>query len=377
MTSESKEIMKNSLFEILKHESSHNVRSQIHDTIAELFVFCFKKNEWTDVLDKLSELISSPSDYKQREAGLLILGHICSMEPILMRQHLEVLRDLSAIGLEDSSLSVQMSTLVALTGFISATRTKNLRKTFQSLIPNIINVLTTALNNSKLHEAFSIIQIFHDWVDIDPLFFKPYLTLLSTTLLEICRSNVDEDLTDQAVLLLSSLISIRTKDMLSIDGFLREYISILMNLLLRMDDYTVEEWNRLKENERTTVSQSERVETSIDSLSLAVGGEVLLPHILEYIQSFVQNPDWKYRHSGIMALGLIIEGCKPQFLLSLHDIVNLVVNHMRDPHPRVRWVATFTLGSISSDLSPKIQRQFPHLILPVLAERLDETDFPK
>lgn len=377
LSGESKELIKNSLFESLKNETKVKVRNQLHDTIAEVFVHVFKKNEWTDVLDKLSELISSQNDYRHREAGFLILGQICSMEPILMRPHLEVLKNLSTLGLEDSSTSVQISTLVALTGFISATRTKSLRKMFQPLIPKIINVLTTVLNSSNIDEAFSIIQIFHDWVEMDPLFFKPYLSLVTMTFLEICKSNIDEDIVDQTVMVLSTMISSRTKDMLSINGFLEEYISILMNLLLRLDDYTIEEWNALNENERTSVSQSEKVEANIDNLSNAVGGEILLPHMLEYIQTFVQNPDWKYRHSGIMALGLIIEGCKAQFLLSLHDIVNLVVSHMSDPHPRVRWVATHTLGSLSSDLSPKVQLQFPHLILPALAERLDETNFPK
>jgi hypothetical protein len=52
-----------------------------------------------------------------------------------------------------------------------------------------------------------------------------------------------------------------------------------------------------------------------------------------------QNPDWKYRHAGLMALSAIDKGCHQQMEGTLSEIVNFVLLFLQDPHPRVRYAA--------------------------------------
>ncbi|KAJ8787277.1 hypothetical protein J1605_005863 [Eschrichtius robustus] len=72
-------------------------------------------------------------------------------------------------------------------------------------------------------------------------------------------------------------------------------------------------------------------ESALDRMACGLGGKLVLPMIKEHIMQMLQNPDWKYRHAGLMALSAIGEGCHQQMEGILNEIVNFVLLFLQDP----------------------------------------------
>jgi len=57
----------------------------------------------------------------------------------------------------------------------------------------------------------------------------------------------------------------------------------------------------------------------------------MLPHIIQNIPPMLNNPDWKYRHSALMAISAVGEGCHKQMEAMLPQIMEGVLTYLQDP----------------------------------------------
>lgn len=78
-----------------------------------------------------------------------------------------------------------------------------------------------------------------------------------------------------------------------------------------------------------------------------------------------------------MTISSIGEGCQKIMQAELDNILTLVVQFVRDPHPRVRYAACHALGQMSTDFAPKIQSQFHKIIVPALMHCMDDVENPR
>lgn len=375
VSNESKETIKKLLIECLKNETSQTVRSELINTISDLVASPANRIHWPEFLDILLEFVNS-KELKHRQSAILILGQICTLNPELLRSQVEMIMSIAEAGLNDNSTEIQLSTIAAGTGFIMVTKKKMLRKFFYPLIPKIMNFLSVAIGENRNDDAQTVLQLFGDWIEIDQFIFRPYLGDVTNLILKICFEIEDQSLLYQAIYFLSSLISLRPKDMQSIDGFIPNYIKVILETLLKLDD-SIEVWKEMSLDDEENESVAKQVESCLDVLSGAIGGEALIPHIMDPIISFIGNPDWKHQHAGLTALSLIAGGCKNQFLQSVHDIVHLILPHMQSEHPRIRWAACNAIEIFSHILSPIIQVEYHNEILPEIIKLIDESDFTK
>ncbi|XP_070033078.1 uncharacterized protein [Nicotiana tomentosiformis] len=116
---------------------------------------------------------------------------------------------------------------------------------------------------------------------------------------------------------------------------------------------------------------------SLGRLAIALGGNVILPSCLEYLFSFLYDENWRIRHAGVTAIGLISEGCSKALLQEMGQLVETVVMLIHDTHPRVHWATIHAIGQLSKYLSPHFQEQYHQQILPALREVLDDFDNPR
>lgn len=376
VSNESKETTKKVLLECLRNENSQIVRSELNNTIAELVASPTNRIHWPDFLDHLIEFVKSKECLEHRESAILILGQICSLNPELVRNQIEMLIGIAEAGLDDPSTKIQLSTIAAGTGFLVVTKKKTLRKYFYPLIPKIMNFLLKAIEDNRYDDAQTVLQLFGDWIEIDQYIFRPYLSDVTNLILKLCYSITDQSLLFQAIYFLSSMVSLRPKDMLHVDGFLPSYIKLILEILVRLDD-SIEVWKEMSRDDEENESIAKQVETCLDVLSGAIGGEALIPHIMGPIISFIGESDWKHQHAGLSALSLIAGGCKNQFLHSVHDVVHLILPHLQSEHPRIRWAACNAIEVFSHTLSPVIQEQYHNQILPEIIKLLDDVDFTK
>lgn len=66
--------------------------------------------------------------------------------------------------------------------------------------------------------------------------------------------------------------------------------------------------------------------TCLSLLSQCVGNMVIAP-VVPFIETNIQNEDWRNREAAVMAFGSILDGPAPQVLTPLVDQVIININH--------------------------------------------------
>ncbi|KAG1347591.1 hypothetical protein COCNU_06G014200 [Cocos nucifera] len=114
--------------------------------------------------------------------------------------------------------------------------------------------------------------------------------------------------------------------------------------------------------QETTQSPTERAysvaQECLDRLSIAVGGNTIVPVASELLPAYLSAPEWQKHHAALITLAQIAEGCSKVMIKNLEQVVNMVLNSFQDPHPRVRWAAINAIGQLSTDLGPDLQVQY-------------------
>ncbi|CAF4725860.1 unnamed protein product, partial [Rotaria sp. Silwood2] len=90
--------------------------------------------------------------------------------------------------------------------------------------------------------------------------------------------------------------------------YMNRLVPQLLEMMVDLDDDP--EWS-IKDTIEDEEDDSNAVvgESSLDRLACALGGKTMLTYILTTVQTMLQNPDWRYRHAGLMAISATGEGC--------------------------------------------------------------------
>jgi len=368
--------VKSGLLHALHHETSDLMRAKLNDTVADLAAHIAGAGEWPELLDDLFSM-SSSTDTMHRESGLLIFGQILNALSELLQPYTIQLRDILINGMNDASLSVRISGLRATTGFIVAARTFEMKEQLQSLVPAMLSVLSAAMTARHAQSISTCLEVFIDWA-IDPLFFAGQMQAVLEMMYEICNNPNMPGQQQMAAEFLVSLASRQPKFMANVQGYVPSMVDTLLKRLMEVDELTVQEWNETSDEEIVEVSTSDQIEESLDTFCLALGGRVLVPHMMGPLVQLINNmQDWRARYAGLMATSLIAEGCKNALKASLADLVALVLPRLQDPHPRVRWACLNAVGQLAHDFAPNFQDDFHETVMPMVIAMFEDDSNPK
>uniref|UniRef100_A0AAY4B4Z7 IPO5 n=1 Tax=Denticeps clupeoides TaxID=299321 RepID=A0AAY4B4Z7_9TELE len=154
--------------------------------------------------------------------------------------------------------------------------------------------------------------------------------------------------------------------------------SVPQMLAMMVDLEEDEEWAMADELEDDDFdSNAVAGESALDRIACGLGGKIVLPMIKQHIMQMLQNPDWKYRHAGLMALSAIGEGCHQQMESILNEIVNFVLLFCQDPHPRVRYAACNAIGQMATDFAPNFQKKFHDKVISALLQTMEDQTNPR
>lgn len=115
-------------------------------------------------------------------------------------------------------------------------------------------------------------------------------------------------------------------------------------------------------------------EQCMDRLANKLGGVVILGPTFNWLPRMMQSMAWRDRHAALMAISAISEGCRDQMIGELHQVLDLVVPALKDPHPRVRWAGCNALGQMSTDFAPTVQKEFYDPVLKAIIPCLDSPE---
>jgi hypothetical protein len=107
--------------------------------------------------------------------------------------------------------------------------------------------------------------------------------------------------------------------------FVETIVPIILQMMLELEDD--DNWNAGQDEDEVDITNPDIGEEALDRLALALGGKSLVPVLFAIIPSLFSNTDWKHRHTALMSISIVGEGCSKYLLPNLTEIVKYVNRH--------------------------------------------------
>jgi len=373
------EMCKTELLKLLHTEPDENMRKKVCDCVAELakrYLDEEGNNQWPDVLKFLYECCNSGED-RLKECALHIIiafpGIFGGQQDTYLTVIKEMLVSCIVPGIPDK---VRLLAARASCMFIIECVEDTKFGFFADIYPGILEMIQISVQQA---EDDSLLKSFVEVVELAPKLVKPQLQDTITLMLQIASNATIED--NWRHLALEALVTLAETSPPMIRQQGKDFIPKIINemLALMVDMEEDEQWVFKDDLEDTDIDSNPVTgESSLDRLTCALGGKVVLPHIISTIPPMLQHADWKYRHAALMAVSAIAEGCAKQMEPLLASVVDSILPFLKDAHPRVRHAACNALGQLATDFSILFQKKFHAKVMPGFLELLlSDTAFPR
>uniref|UniRef100_A0A2K6F819 Importin 5 n=1 Tax=Propithecus coquereli TaxID=379532 RepID=A0A2K6F819_PROCO len=364
--------IKSELLMIIQMETQSSMRKKICDIAAELARNLIDEdgnNQWPEGLKFLFDSVSS-QNVGLREAALHIFWNFPGIFGNQQQHYLDVIKRMLVQCMQDQEHPpIRTLSARATAAFILANEHNvALFKHFSDLLPGFLQ----AVNDSCYQNDDSVLKSLVEIADTVPKYLRPHLEATLQLSLKLCGdtslNNMQRQLALEVIVTLSETAA----------AMLRKHTNIVAQtipqmLAMMVDLEEDEDWANADELEDDDFdSNAVAGESALDRMACGLGGKLVLPMIKEHIMQMLQNPDWKYRHAGLMALSAIGEGCHQQMEGILNEIVNFVLLFLQDPHPRVRYAACNAVGQMATDFAPGFQKKFHEKVIAALLQTMED-----
>ncbi|KAL1832006.1 hypothetical protein DCAR_0102023 [Daucus carota subsp. sativus] len=372
--------VKSILINCVQKEEVKSIVKKLCDTVSELASSILSENGWPELLPFMFQCVSS-ENVRLQESAFLIFAQLAQYIGEMLVPYVKSLHDVFLQCLTSSgSFDVRIAALSAVINFIQCLSTSD-RDRFQDLLPVMMRTLTEALNGGQEATAQEALELLIELAGTEPRFLRRQLVEVVGSMLQIAEAETLEEGTRHlAIEFVITLAEARERApgmMRKLPQFISRLFSILMNMLLDIED--VPEWHTADtEDEDAGESSNYSVgQECLDRLAIALGGNTIVPVASDQLPAYLAAPDWQKHHAALIALAQIAEGCSKVMIKNLEQVVTMVLNSFQDPHPRVRWAAINAIGQLSTDLGPDLQVQYHQRVLPSLAAAMDDFQNPR
>jgi hypothetical protein len=365
------------LLQALSSEPLAPIRRKIGDAVAEMARSSIDDdnvNHWVELLSFLFECctLEQPHLY---ESALHIISVVPGVFANQLISCLDVIKGLLLKALQAPQNEVQSEAFKATVAFITHLDTAQLRSRFTDMLPLLLAIVGKSVEGQ---EDDSLLKAFIDLGEQCPKFLRPQLDATIELMLKIMALTDLEDSWRQLALEVLVTTSENAPAMMRKQSrYLPEIVSQCLKFMLEVEEDS--DWLTADnlEDEDDSTSNAIVGETSLDRLANALGGKVILPHIIRNITSMLRSEDWHCRHAMLMAISAVGEGCEKQVQPILGDVVQAVLPYCQDQHPRVRYAACNALGQLANDFAPTLQLKHHSKVIPALLIVLDDYATPR
>uniref|UniRef100_H3B692 Importin-5 n=1 Tax=Latimeria chalumnae TaxID=7897 RepID=H3B692_LATCH len=361
----------------IQMETSPNMRKKICDIAAELARNLIDDDgniQWQEVLKFLFDSVSS-QNVVLREAALHIFWNFPGIFGNQQQHYLDVIKRMLVQCMQDQENPMirTLSARAAASFILANEQNAPLLKHFADLLPGILQVVSESCYQNDDSVLKSLVEI----ADTVPKYLRPHLEPTLHLSLKLCSdtslTNMQRQLAMEVIVTLSETASASLRKHTNI---VAQAIPQMLAMMVDLDDD--EDWANADDLEDDDFeSNAVAGESALDRMACGLGGKIVLPIIKEHIMQMLQNPDWKYRHAGLMALSAIGEGCHQQMEGILNEIVNFVLLFLQDPHPRVRYAACNAIGQMATDFALGFQKKFHEKVIAALLQTMEDQTNPR
>ncbi|KAJ1557984.1 hypothetical protein HK096_004234, partial [Nowakowskiella sp. JEL0078] len=371
---ESRSFCQEQLLGSLNDESETSVRKSVNETIAYLTAQLIQDGgRWDELLYVLFECTKSLSA-PHRESAFKIIS---SLPDILGSHDHNVIKQIFMTGLSDGVVAVRVSCLEALISYYTDLEKASVRQNFNDAILLGLDGITSLIAGETEEQLRDAVACFIELGDKSPAVFKHILPKTVEVILAIMISNVlEHDTQELALEVLLSIAENKPAIVRKYPRFVQALLPVLLEWMTDLDDE--QDWYTSEDPEEEDANEKfDAATTALDRLALSLGGSALLGEAFQLIPTLLGDTQWQRRHAGLFAISVLGEGCHDLIELELDKVVKLVSNYFTDSHPRVRYAACNTIGQMSTDFAPKIEKEYHELIMTSLIQVMDDMIFPR
>nr|GLL21198.1 importin-5-like [Ipomoea trifida] len=373
--------IKSMLLTCIQKEEVKTIIKKLCDTISELASSILPENQWPEILPFMFQCVTSDSP-KLQESAFLIFAQLAQYIGETLVPYIKDLHSVFLQTLNNSpSSDVRIAALSVVINFIQCLTSSSDRDRFQDLLPSMMRTLTEALNSSQEATAQEALELLIELAGTEPRFLRRQLVDVVGAMLQIAEADTLEKGTRHlAIELVITLAEARERApgmMRKLPQFISRLFAILLKMLLDIDDEPAWHSAEAEDEDAGETSNYSVGQECLDRLSIALGGNTIVPVASEQLPAYLAALEWQKHHAALIALAQIAEGCSKVMIKNLEQIVTMVLSSFQDPHPRVRWAAINAIGQLSTDLGPDLQVQYHNRVLPSLAASMDDFQNPR
>uniref|UniRef100_A0A7S0J6U6 TOG domain-containing protein n=1 Tax=Calcidiscus leptoporus TaxID=127549 RepID=A0A7S0J6U6_9EUKA len=372
-------LVKTQLLVCVEREPQRHIQKKVCDAIGQLAINLLNTdiNAWPE-LGPFILGATGGSNPQLHEAAFTILNTLAEFIAEKWTQWhgqlLQVFR--SSLGV-NQDLQVRNAALRALASFLMELDDAKARQPFQELVPLMLQTIAAALDANAEDECRDAIEIFVELADSQIKFLKRDLEACITAMITIAsNAQLEDSVRHLALEFLLTVAESAPTLARKLPDFCGRAVPVALQMMLEIECDTADELREWEEEddeeEETEINNYDVGEEALDRLAIAMGGKTMMPVLSGKIQEWFLSDNWKERHAALMAISQSGEGCAAQMAKQLEMIVKTIVTKFGDVHPRVRWAAINTIGQMSTDFGPKLQKKLHATVLPALLAAMDD-----
>ena len=310
--------LKTILLGCLQRADARTISKKLCDTISELASGILPDNGWPELLPFMFHCVSS-DDFKLQESAFLIFAQLSQFIGDALVPHIKELHAVFLNCLTNSQNSdVRIAALNAVINFIQCLESSGDRDRFQDLLPAMMKTLNEALNTSQEATAQEALELLIELAGAEPRFLRRQLVEVVESMLQIAEAEqLEEGTRHLAVEFVITLAEARERApgmMRKLPQFISRLFEILMKMLLDIEDDPDWHTAEVEAEDAGETSNYSVGQECLDRLSIALGGNSIVPVASQLFPAYLAAPEWQKHHAALIALAQIAEGCSKVLL---------------------------------------------------------------
>jgi hypothetical protein len=320
--------------------------------------------EWAELIPTIVEIAKSQNNCT-RELAYFAFSQMADYVGEGMRPYQQPACEFITAGLNDACADVRLAALRSMTAYLVVLESPAEQEPFEALIPKLLQMISAALcDDGEELWAQEALQALLEIADVQSNFLCKNLVPVGDVLLIIAGTEDLDTWTRQLGLEILVTLAERSGGMMCEQEHLING-AIKMAAMFICDVEEDEEWASREELEGTfgDLQRQEGDELSafgeqaLDRLSVALGGDAVMPMTRAIIEELLSNMDeWKQRRAAFQMLAVVGEGCADDLKTQIAAVVGMVLPSFDDPHPRVRYAAIHCIGHLAVDFAGELHR---------------------
>jgi hypothetical protein len=355
------------------------VRSTVATLISSLALHEVPTGKWPELMVFINTCASSANE-DQREISMKLLQLLGESMGTHLQPHFNDLKNLYAAALQDpQSLKVRVASMRAACALIEFLEEADLRG-FQSLVPLMIEVLQQCVVNGAESEAVEFLDVFSEIASHPfPILDQAFPAFIELLLQVIVHDKLEVSTRASASYAIGEFIKKKPKT-IGKKNLVAKIFTTMLDIVANDDDVSCGLISNLLERDSKDADDDDEDDESpghlaqqtLDTLALSVPAKYLNTVVFGICNEYIQSPDARKRKAGVLALGILSEGCCEFMCQNVNELLPAVYRVAQDPDQKVREAACFALGQFAEFLQPNITDHYTD-ILPIGIALLDDS----